>query len=480
MFTLLNLPASDLALENQTLSQENSTILISLQEAQNLALDNNKLIKKSQNESQSSLYKKRAMFTNFLPKFESSASYLLRSESTKMTLKGAYLPTYNFNPNTGELEANVFINPQNNQVIYGEDGYPIFNQYALFPDKDLEILPKAGFTSAVSLKQAIYTGGKISTAYKMSSLGEKAAQLKLAYDKEEILYNTETAYWKVVSLMQKTKLTEKYLTLVQNVLDKLQDSYDVGLSNKNQLLQAKVKYNEVLLLKEEAQNGLELATMALLQQIGLPLNTTLIPGDSLANIPPTENLDNFQISDYIARNDFKMLKLKNDITSLNINLERSEYLPQIGIVASYNYLNYKLNDVQHDDFSANAMAQVTLPLFQWGQGIFKVKEAKAKYKADSFNLANSSELMQLQIQQAKNNVENKSSKFTLAQSALTQADEYLELETDNYSVGMTSLTDLLNAQALWQKAYSDYIDAQLELNLAYKALEKSSGKYHTK
>ncbi len=460
-------------------SKSSQTTLLTLQQAQNLALENNKLIKKGNQGAESSLNKKKAMFTNYLPKFELSANYLLRSESTQMTLEGGYLPTYNFNPNNNELEPNLYINPLTNQPVYDQDGNPIFNQYALFPDKDLEILPKAGFSSAISLKQPIFTGGKITSAYRIATLGEDASQLNLKLSQENVLFSTEKAYWKVLSLVQKKKLTEKYLVLVENILQKVQDSFDVGMINKNQLLQAKVKYNEVALLDQEAENGLDLATMALAQEIGLPLSSQLILTDSLNNLTSMINLNNFSIADYSNRYDYQILKIKQKVADLNINLERSAFLPQIGILASYNYLSYQLNEENHDDFSTNAMAQFSLPIFQWGESIYKVKEAKAKYKAETFNLENTSQQMALQIKQSISEVENKLAKVTLAQSSLDQAHEYLKLETDSYEVGMTTLTDLLNAQTQWQKAYSNFIDAQFELTIAYKQLEKNCGKYLT-
>jgi outer membrane protein TolC len=457
--------------------QDETYKLLSLTEAQTIALEQNKLIKESNSKAEASQQTKKSLFTNYLPKLEVSANYLLRSESTGMTIEGGYLPTFNFNPTTNELDPNLFINPLTNEPVYGSDGNPIFNQYALFPDKDLEVIPKAGFTSGLSLTQPIFTGGKITSAYKMASLGEKASQLNLTYTTENVLFATEKAYWQVVSLAQKTKVTQRYLKLVENVLAKVQDSFDVGMVNKNQLLQAKVKYNEVALLNSEAQNGLELATMALAQQIGLDLNTKILPADSLANVSDKFDLTDYSPENYDQRSDYQMLKLKQEVANLNINLSRADFLPQIGLVASYNYFSYELNDVNHDDFSANAIAQFSLPIFQWGESIYKVREAKAQYKEETFSLENASEMMRLQIKQSLTEVENKSAKLTLAESSLAQADEYLKLESDNYEVGMTTLTDLLNAQSQWQKAYSDYIDSLLELNIATTSLTKNCGEY---
>lgn len=459
-------------------SHEDSGYLLSLETARSLALEHNKLIKQSGTRTEAATQTKKSLFTNYLPKLEVSANYLLRSESTNMTLEGGYLPTFNFDPATGELEPNLFINPQTNQPVYGDDGLPIFNQYALFPDKDLEILPKTGFAAGLILKQPIFTGGKITSAYKMGSLAEKASGLNLEYTKENILFETEETYWQVVSLVQKTEVTKVYLELVESVLTKIQDSFAVGIVNRNQLLQAQVKYNEVALLNQEAHNGLNLAKMALAQKIGLPLQTDIVTADTLVNPMKNKGTDEFSPTDYLERLDFQMLQIKSEVASQNINLERSEFLPQVGILASYNYFSYQLNNNNHDDFNLNAMAQFSLPIFQWGDSFRKVNSAKAKYKEENYLLENASEMMQLQISQAITEVENKQLKLQLAHSSLSQADEYLRLETDNYEVGMTTLTDLLNAQTQWQKAYSNYIDSQFELNTASNQLAKSCGKFN--
>ena len=189
-------------------------------------------------------------------------------------------------------------------------------------------------------------------------------------------------------------------------------------------------------------------------------------------------ISEYSSADYQDRLDFQMLKLKTELASENINLERSDFLPQIGLMASYNYFSYQLNNNNHDDFNLNAMAQISLPIFQWGDSFRKVNSAKAKYKEENYHLENASEMMQLQISQSLTDVQNKELKLSLAESSLTQADEYLRLETDNYEVGMTTLTDLLNAQTQWQKAYSNYIDSLFELSIASNQLAKSCGKFN--
>lgn len=57
---------------------------------------------------------------------------------------------------------------------------------------------------------------------------------------------------------------------------------------------------------------------------------------------------------------------------------RSDFLPRVGLVAGYNYMNgVKLNGTKliSDDVFA-VMLSVKIPLFHWGEGLRKIKSAK--------------------------------------------------------------------------------------------------------
>ena len=60
-------------------------------------------------------------------------------------------------------------------------------------------------------------------------------------------------------------------------------------------------------------------------------------------------------------------------------------------------------------------------------------------------------------------------KGRLTKNSLNQAEENLRESKDRYESGLEKLSDLLEAQAMWQKARSEMISA----NSAYKIAETS-------
>lgn len=67
--------------------------------------------------------------------------------------------------------------------------------------------------------------------------------------------------------------------------------------------------------------------------------------------------------------------------------------------------------------------------------------------------------MQLEIEQARLNYIDAYTQVEMAQVALEQAEENMRISDDNYSLGMETIVNLLEAKAEWQKSYSNKIDA---------------------
>ena len=64
----------------------------------------------------------------------------------------------------------------------------------------------------------------------------------------------------------------------------------------------------------------------------------------------------------------------------------------------------------------------------------------------------------------------------MARNALKEAEENLKISQDQFQVGMENLTALLEAQAQWQKAWSDWIEAKAELRVNETYYLKSTGR----
>ena len=79
------------------------------------------------------------------------------------------------------------------------------------------------------------------------------------------------------------------------------------------------------------------------------------------------------------------------------------------------------------------------------------------------------------LTQAANNLDEAKMECTLADRSLEQATENMRVSKSQFDVGMETLSDHLEAQALWQQAYETTVDARYQLYLNYVKYRKAAG-----
>jgi outer membrane protein TolC len=461
LFTLLAVPVFSLNL--------------SLEECKNLALKNSEEVKIAEKQQKVAAYKKMEYRSNFFPKISLDATYIYKNDPFEYSVEDGYLPNYLYDANSGSLVPDLYIDPSTGQPVIGADGNPLFNQYSYFPGLDLSLSLRNAYLASINVKQPVFMGGKILNAYKMAKIGADAARVNLSLEEENMLIETEIAYWRVVSLQQKIELSNQYEALITEVVKQLSDAYEVGMIQKNNLLKARVKLNEARLNKQKAIHGKELATLALERLIGIDPgeNCTLV--DTV--VTDTDLLD-LEVSDemFSERKDYQLLKAKYEVAKKEKSLAFAEFLPEIAVQGSYSEIRYELNDDERKSQDTTIMATFSLPIFQWGENYAKNQQAKLKRDMAELELERGIELMKLQIKKLEFDREDARLRSEMAESSVKQAEENLRIASDNFELNRSTTTDLLEAQTEWQKAKSELLDARIDQKQTSLQLLQAVGK----
>ena len=128
--------------------------------------------------------------------------------------------------------------------------------------------------------------------------------------------------------------------------------------------------------------------------------------------------------------------------------------------------------------SSDLYVAVTLnvPILTFGERTNKIRSAKAKHQLAELEEQDLHEKMQLELTQCQNNFNEAQTKLHLCQNSLEQAKENMRLTRKQYDVGLEPLSELLDAQALWQKCSANLVEARCQLLLSQTKLRKAAGK----
>ena len=300
------------------------------------------------------------------------------------------------------------------------------------------------------------------------------AQLSETLTASEVIVKTDQAYAQVIKAKEMKKVADKYNAVLVELKKNVESAYKHGLKPQNDVLKVQVKLNESELNIRKAGNALRLATMNLCHYIGKPLTSDIRTAD---NFPEVAQDIRLQISDISARPEYAILNQQVAIAKQQVKLNRSELLPQIGVKGSYDYIHgLEINDQDlFNKGSFSVLLNVSVPLFHFGERTNKVRAAKAKLEQTRLEQENMNEQMLLELTQAANNLDEAQLESTIAERSLQQAEENMRVSRSQYDVGLETLSDHLEAQAMWQQAYETHVDARFRLYLNYVAYLKATG-----
>lgn len=335
------------------------------------------------------------------------------------------------------------------------------------------------FAGALMLTQPIYMGGKIRAYDQITGYACELAEQKHRAGEQEVILNTDEAYWQIVSLASKKRLAESYVQLLQRMDSDVTKMIKTGVATRANALTVSVKLNEAEMALTKVDNGLSLARMLLCQLCGLPLDTQFTLEDENKELSSTAGGNSaFDMSTALSRRpDLRSLELVADIYDKKIKLARSENLPQLALVGNYLLTNPSVFNGFEKKFKGMFNIGVTLsaPLFRWGEGRNKVRAAKAQAAAARYQLDEAREKVELQVNQASFRVTEANKAFARAVKNCERAEENLRTASVGFKAGVIPTSDMLEAQTAWVSAQSEMVDAAIDVRLTQVYLQKSLG-----
>ena len=438
------------------------------EQCRKLALENNRQIKQAQLTKEKQSFDTKTYKSNFYPRINAFAADLYSTAKGSFTMNGGNLPIFELNSAVGQYVP---------KAITGADGRPIYTEYAYFPDQELELKVKNILMAGVTLTQPIFMGGKITTAYRMSQIGEQMASLNKSLTEDQVIVETDEAYALVIKAKEMINVANKYKDLLTELNKNVVSAVRHGMKTRNDQMKVQVKINEADLNILKAENGFKLAKMNLCHVIGLPITQDIDVICAKGTDSPTLMS---QSSDYYSidnRYEYEILNKKVELADNEVKLTKSDYLPNVVVMGGVSYTNglelageKLMNGVQ-----GSVGIGVKIPIVTFGENTNKLRSAKAKAQIARLEQDDLNEKMHLELQQAINNMNEAKQELLLTETALKQNDENVRLARQQYDVGYEPLSDLLEAQALWQQASADQVEAECQYRICQLKVLKASG-----
>lgn len=436
---------------------------LNLDSCRALALANNKDLLISHEKINAAHYQRKAAFTNYLPNFSATGAYMrnqkefsLLNNDQKAALSGL---GSNLAGPIGQAAAGIIATyPELAPLISSLSGSlpAALDQAGNSLVDALRTDTRNVYAGAITLTQPLYMGGKIRAYNKITKYAEELARQQHNGGMQEVIMSTDQAYWQVISLVNKKKLAEGYLKLLQQLDSDVEKMIAEGVATKADGLSVRVKVNEAEMTLTKVEDGLSLARMLLCQLCGLDLSSPITLADeNMENIPLIPTDTHFDLSTaYENRPEIRSLELATQIYKQKVNVTRAEHLPSIALMGNYMVTNPSVFNSFENKFKGmwNVGVMVQLPIWHWGEGIYKTKAAKAEARIAQYQLQDAREKIELQVNQAAFKVNEAGKKLVMASQNMEKAEENLRYATLGFREGVIATSNVLEAQTAWLSA----------------------------
>ncbi|MBQ0007324.1 MAG: TolC family protein [bacterium] len=341
-------------------------------------------------------------------------------------------------------------------------------------------LMSQGIVAQIGAVQPIYMGGRIVNGNRLAKVGIEAAKTKQLVAERDALLAVEESYWLIVDLEAKRLTIEAVQKLLDTVHNIVGTAVKAGLAVQNDLLEIELRQNELSAQTIRLNNGISLARQALCQVIGMPYNEK-IQLEEMDGIVASAKMVDTKTA-VASRPEYSLLEIQIKAEKLKRKMALAEALPSILIGVTYGYANYvspfdpsakyQFVDIDQKRFMNGMVGlTVTVPVTGWWETSHKLKQSDIKIKKAELQKTEYAEKLELQTTQAFNSAIEAEALVKQYESSVVKATENLRLARLNYKSGLQTVTDILQAQALYLQAQNNLIDSRIENRMAVKKYE---------
>ncbi len=431
-----------------------------LQQIKDSALHNNIAIRSAKYNIEAAHQQRKEAFTKYFPNVSGTGLW--------------------FNANKGM--AQTTINPS--EMISSELGtslaqmLPVEALAALANPISISMM-KNGTIGSLMAAQPVFAGGQIVNGNKLAKVGEDVSRLQLQLSENEVEKTVEQYFWLLASLQEKMKTIEAVDTLLADIHKDVDVAVRAGLAMRNDLLQVQLRQNDIESQRLKLQNGISIARLLLGQYAGLtpdPKPHPLTPSPkgegeayggegnsySFDIVLPDMNQQAYSLPSPVGDGlgvtllpEYQLLGKQVEAATLQKKLAVGQNLPSVAVGAGYNYHNMLDNNTTF----GMVFATVSVPISDWWGGSHVIKRRKIEHRKAVEQLEDNAQLLKIRMQNAWNGVEESYQQLQLAKRSIEQASENLRLNRDYYRAGTSKMSDLLEAQLLYQQSLDKYTDA---------------------
>jgi len=331
------------------------------------------------------------------------------------------------------------------------------------------------FQSLLSVDQPLYDAGQTRNAVKSADLSRQMTVEEQRRTQMQVISGVVRAYYGAVLAAESLKTAEQAVRSAAADLKRAESVRAAGMSTDVDVLSIRVHLAAVTEQRIQRAADLDVAQSALNDALGLPLDTRHTLSSALNPLAlPELELASLERNASSTRPEVRATHLEEDLAKTQADSARSALLPQVGFHAAF--------EADRQQFvnkgGANWLASIGLRwnLFNGNGDKAKIEESRHWMERAHADEQRVDSAVRLEVRRAWADLRAAEQRIEVAKAAVAEADESLRITQNRYEAGMSNVTDLLRNETAVLESRTRYLAAVHDQRIAATMLELAAGR----
>ena len=434
---------------------------LSLEEALEMTLSDNPAIRAAEFNRRAAQQERRAAIGLRMPQIGITGSYAYLGKDIEIDLNNMKAPVQNL---AGQILQSGMIPsdyiPSMSQMLSGA----MAASWAL-PLQDRSL----GFVGG-DVTVPLWMGGKINAANRAARINEQTARSQGIQQRNALVSELVERYYGLALARQVVVVRQQVVDGVRKHLEDAAALEAQGMISRSEKLYVEFKMSEAERDLQNAQSQVETIAAALNSTIGQ--TDDYQPVTAMFILERIEPLDHFRTLAAERNPLLDQVDQKRRLAYEGVRAQRSSFLPQVVAMGGMSFYDYQVSKV--------------LPRWAVGVGVnFKLFDGlnrEYKYSAAKQTVRRVEALqdkagndISVLVEKLYNQMENYRTQMASIEASLAFAEEYLKTKNAAFLEGMSSSTDLIDAELNLAKVKTERIEAAYRYDVSLAQLLEAAG-----
>ncbi len=391
----------------------------------------------------------RAM--KFSPQIAQATGQVRTSEAAERSAWGAYLPTVTASAGSS-LSSTQRFNPQTNTTATGSAG---------------------AYNGGVAASWDVFTGFRRSAAREQAKAQSRAAVSQLVSGRANVALTVSRAFFDVQRAEQLVEVAQARIERANQGIDAAKLRVTAGSATRSDLLRSELELNTAKQTLLEAETQRVAAGFALGRLIGVEAAVRAVGAPEAAPAP----VGNGTMVEQLVLNAPAVLaaEASAEAAQAGIDAAKSRYWPSLRLSTGYDFFGQG-NALASPVPSWSVRLGLSFTIFDGFVREEAVERARVQDMVALSELADTRRAVRAEAERARGQVLLSVERISLAQQAVDVAREDLRVQQERYSLGVSTILDLLASQSSLVQAESDLVTARFDYQIARAELVALAGR----